>query len=143
MAIRDTSIKPFIQDRDENAFVGIDYPFHKSNGVEGWFKSTSTTIEAVKNNVRLLLRTERGERLMQPNLGVALKRFLFQQIDADTIIAMQNEIIDVMNFWLPFVEIKDIQVSSDDSRNTININVTFNIIRDPNTLSSVQIEIGE
>tara|TARA_Y100000034_G_C6703501_1_gene310389 strand:+ start:129 stop:560 length:432 start_codon:yes stop_codon:yes gene_type:complete len=143
MAIRDTSIKPFIQDRDENVFVGIDYPFHKSNGVEGWFKSTSTTIEAVKNNIRLLLRTERGERLMQPNLGVALKRFLFQQIDADTIIAMQNEIIDVMNFWLPFVEIKDIQVSSDDSRNTININVTFNIIRDPNTLSSVQIEIGE
>jgi len=143
MAIRDTSIKPFIQDRDENIFVGIDYPFHKSNGSEGWFKSTSTTIEAVKNNVRLLLRTERGERLMQPNLGVALKRFLFQQIDADTIIAMQNEIIDVMNFWLPFVEIKDIQVSADDSRNTININVTFNIIRDPNTLSSVQIEIGE
>ena len=72
MAIRDTTIKPFIQDRDDNIFVGIDYPFHKSNGVEGWFKSTATTIEAVKNNIKLLLQTERGERLMQPNLGVAL-----------------------------------------------------------------------
>ena len=143
MAIRDTSIKPYIQDRDENVFIGIDYPFHKSNGVEGWFKSTSTTIESVKNNVKLLLRTERGERLMQPNLGVALKRFLFQQIDSDTIVAMQDEIIDTMNFWLPFVEIKDIQVAADDDRNTIKINITFNIIRDPNTLRSVEVEIGE
>ena len=143
MAIRDTTIKPFIQDRDENVFVGIDYPFHKSNGVEGWFKSTATTIESVKNNVKLLLRTERGERLMQPNLGVALKRFLFQQIDSDTITAIQNEIIDSMNFWLPFVEIKDIKVLTDDNKNTININITFNIIRDPNTLSSVDVEIGE
>jgi phage baseplate assembly protein W len=143
MAIRDTTIKPYIQDRDENVFVGIDYPFHKSSGVEGWFKSTSTTIEAVKNNINILLRTERGERLMQPNLGVALKRFLFQQIDSDTIMAIQNEIIDSINFWLPFVEIKDIKVSTDDNRNIININITFNIIRDPNTLSSVEVEIGE
>ena len=143
MAFRDTTKKPYIQDRDENVFVGIDYPFHRSSGPEGWFKSTSTTIDAVKNNVKLLLQTERGERLMQPNLGVALKRFLFQQIDTDTIIAIQNEIIDTMNFWLPFVEIKDVQVSVDDGRNTININVTFNIIRDPNTLRSVDVEIGE
>jgi phage baseplate assembly protein W len=143
MAIRDTQKKPFIQDRDENIFIGIDYPFHRSTGAEGWFKSTSTTIDAVKNNIKLLLQTERGERLMQPNLGVALKRFLFQQIDSDTIVAMQDEIIDTMNFWLPFVEIKDIQVATDDDRNTIKINVTFNIIRDPNTLRSVEVEIGE
>ena len=56
MAIRDTTIKPYIQDRDENVFIGIDYPFHKSSGVEGWFKSTSTTIEAVKNNINLFWR---------------------------------------------------------------------------------------
>tara|TARA_Y100000310_G_scaffold279338_1_gene298386 strand:+ start:819 stop:1250 length:432 start_codon:yes stop_codon:yes gene_type:complete len=143
MAIRDTQKKPFIQDRDENIFIGIDYPLHRSTGVEGWFKSTPTTIDAVKNNIKLLLQTERGERLMQPNLGVALKRFLFQQIDSDTIVAMQDEIIDTMNFWLPFVEIKDIQVAADDDRNTIKINITFNIIRDPNTLRSVEVEIGE
>ena len=143
MAIRDTSIKPFIRDRDENIFVGIDYPFHRSAGVEGWFKSTSTTIKAVKNNIKLLLQTEKGERLMQPNIGVALKRFVFQQIDSDTFIAIQNEIIDTINFWLPFVEIKDIKIDTDDGRNTIKINVMFNIMRDPNTLDSIEVEIGE
>ena len=142
MAIRDTSIKPFIRDRDENIFVGIDYPFHRSAGVEGWFKSTSTTIKAVKNNIKLLLQTEKGERLMQPNIGVALKRFVFQQIDSDTFIAIQNEIIDAINLWLPFVEIKDIQISAEDSRSIIKINVIFNIMKDPNTLDSIEVEIG-
>ena len=49
MAIRDITKKPYIQDRDENVFIGISLPFRKSTGVEGWFASESTTIEAVKN----------------------------------------------------------------------------------------------
>ena len=72
MAIKDTSKKPFVEDRDSNIFIGIDLPFRKSDGSEGWFASTSTTIDAVKNNIRNLLMTHSGERLMQPNLGLNL-----------------------------------------------------------------------
>ena len=143
MAIRDTAIKPFINDRDENIFVGVDYPFHRSNGVEGWFASTSTTIDSVKNNVKLLLMTERGERLMQPNLGVSLRRFLFEQINSDTIIAIQNEIIDSVAFWLPFVDVNDIEILTNNDKNTLTVRVLFNIKRDPNTLNSIEVEIGE
>ena len=69
MAFRDTTKKPYVFDRDTDVFIGIDYPFHKSSGPDGWFKSTSTTIEAVKNNIKMLLSTDKGERLLQPNLG--------------------------------------------------------------------------
>ncbi len=103
MAVRDTTKKPFIADRDDNIFIGIDYPFHKSDGPEGYFKSTETTIKAVKNNIKLLLSTEKGERIMQISMG------------PDT----------------------------DVGRNTMTIRVDFNITRDPNTLESVQVEIGE
>ena len=34
------------------------------------------TIEAIKNNIRLLLQTEQGERVFQPNLGMNLRRFV-------------------------------------------------------------------
>ena len=77
MAILDTSKKPFIQDRDNEVFIGINLPFKKSEGSEGYFLSTTTTIEAVKNNVKLLLSTDKGERIFQPNLGVGLRRFFF------------------------------------------------------------------
>ena len=84
MAIKDTSKKPFIEDRDDNVFIGIDLPFRKSNGKEGYFASTSTTIEAVKNNIRNLVNTHQGERLMQPNLGINLRTYLFNQFTEDT-----------------------------------------------------------
>ena len=147
MAILDTSKKPFIQDRDNDVFIGINLPFKKSEGSEGYFLSTTTTIEAVKNNVKLLLSTDKGERIFQPNLGVGLRRFLFEPITGETTLAIQNEIVDTFNFWLPFVSIKDIKVettSADGTNpNQIYINVIFNLDKDPNTLESVQVQIGE
>ena len=48
MAIIDTSITgSFIEDKDQNVYIGIDLPFYKSDGPEGYFASTKTTIEAV------------------------------------------------------------------------------------------------
>ena len=147
MAILDTSKKPFIQDRDNDVFIGINLPFKKSEGSEGYFLSTTTTIEAVKNNVKLLLSTDKGERIFQPNLGIGLRRFLFEPITGETTLAIQNEIVDTFNFWLPFITIKDIQVettSADGTNpNQISIIVIFNLDKDPNTLESVQVQIGE
>ena len=147
MAILDTSKKPFIQDRDNDVFIGINLPFKKSEGSEGYFLSTTTTIDAVKNNVKLLLSTDKGERIFQPNLGIGLRRFLFEPITGETTLAIQNEIVDTFNFWLPFITIKDIKVETTaadgTNPNQISINVIFNLDKDPNTLESVQVQIGE
>ena len=148
MAIKDTTRKPYIEDNDENIFIGIDLPFRKSNGVEGYFASTSTTIEAVKNNIRNLVNTHQGERFMQPQLGMDLRKYLFEQFSDETAFSIQNDIVDTFKKWLPFVEIQDIQVNMSDSndaigKNTMNVTIVFNITQDPNTLESVSIEIGE
>ena len=146
MAIKDTSKKPYIEDNDTNVFIGLDLPIRKSSGKEGYFASTSTTIEAVKNNIRNLLNTHRGERLMQPNIGINLRQYLFQQVTEDSIVSIQNDILDTFEFWLPFVEVRDIQVKTNSDNttigtNTLNINIIFNIKQDPNTLESVQLAI--
>jgi len=148
VAIKDTTRKPYIEDNDENIFIGIDLPFRKSNGIEGYFASTSTTIEAVKNNIRNLVNTHDGERIMQPQLGINLRKYLFEQFSDEVVFSIQNDIVDTFKKWLPFVEIQDIQVNmsnSNDSigKNTMNITIVFNITQDPNTLESVSIEIGE
>ena len=70
MAIKDTTKKPYIVDRDDKVFVGIDLPFRKSQGREGWFASSETTIEAVKNNIKNLVQTQQGERFFQPFLDI-------------------------------------------------------------------------
>ena len=149
MAIKDTSKKPFIEDRDNNVFIGIDLPFRKSDGIEGWFASTTTTIEAVKNNIRNLLSTHKGERYMQPNIGLNLRKFLFEQFTDELSLQIENDILDTIDFWLPFIQVKDLKVGMSSAtagsvnNNKLIISVVFNITRDPNTLESVQVEIGE
>ena len=143
MAILDKSKKKSIEDRDNEIFIGIDLPFRLSpDSGSGYFAQTSTTIEAVKNNVRNLLNTEKGERVLQPTLGLDLRRFLFEQMTSDTEISIQNDIVENFERWLPFVSIQNIEIDTSES-NTIGINIIFSILRDPNSLSSVQVNIGE
>ena len=142
MAIKDKSKKPYISDRDTNIFIGLDMPLRKSSGKEGWFASTSTTIEAVKNNIRNLIQTHQGERLMQPKLGMNLRKYLFQPFDEEVGFGIQQDIVDTFGRWLPFVSIRDIEVDMPDN-NILNINIIFSISQDPSQLESVSVTITE
>ena len=147
MAIKDTSRKPYIQDNDTNVKVGIDLPIRRGSDKDGFFASTSTTIEAVKNNIRNLLQTNEGERFFQPNLGLNLRRLLFEHITDENLIGIQDSIMDKMEFWLPFVEVRDIQVLSRDNTtdvgaNEIRVKILFNIKQDPNTLDSITLDFS-
>ena len=147
MAIKDTSRKPYIQDNDTNVKIGIDLPIHRGSVADGFFASTSTTIEAVKNNIKNLLQTNQGERLMQPNLGLNLKRLLFEQINEEGLIAVQDSILDTFDFWLPFVEVRNIEILTNDNDKTISnsevrVKILFNIVQDPNTLNSVSLSFS-
>ena len=142
MPILDRRKDRFVEDQDTRVSVGIDFPFARVPNQDGYFKTTKTTVESIKNNIRLLLHTESGERVFQPNLGMNLKQFLFEQITEDTSIQIENNIVDVFETWLPFVELRDIQINTDNQhKNKIDINITFNIKRAPSSLESVQVTL--
>tara|TARA_R110001599_G_scaffold99806_1_gene255691 strand:- start:1304 stop:1795 length:492 start_codon:yes stop_codon:yes gene_type:complete len=147
MAIKDISRKPYIQDNDANVKVGIDLPIRRGDDLDGFFATTSTTIEAVKNNIRNLLQTEEGERFFQPTLGIGLRKLLFEHINEENLIGIQDIILDKIEFWLPFVEVRDIQVLSNNNdtnigTNEIRIKLSFNIKQDPNTLDSITLDFS-
>ena len=142
MPILDRRTNQFVDDQDTRVSVGIDFPFALVPNQDGYFKTTKSTIDAIKNNIKLLLQTEQGERVFQPNLGMGLKRFVFEQITEDTTIEIENNIVDVFETWLPFVDLKDIQKNIDSenqTNNKIGINITFSINKAPGSLESVGI----
>ena len=146
MAIIDTSISgSTIENRDSDIFIGIDLPFYKSNGTEGYFASSKTTLQSVKNNLINLLKTERGERIFQPTLGLNLKSLLFEPITPGLDDRIREDILNTLSTWLPFVQIKSMDVDiigeQDFSKNEIKINITFGLTELPNMFESVQIEL--
>ena len=137
MPILDRRKDRFIEDQDKRVSVGIEFPFARVGGGDGYFQTTKTTIESIKNNIKLLLQTHQGERVFQPDLGMNLKRLLFEPQDDELLIQIENNIVDVFSIWLPFVELNDIKVEELD--NQINLNIVFSLKRAPNSLESVQV----
>lgn len=140
--------KPYINDRDEDIFIGLDLPLSKGFSGDGMFASTQTTLKSIQVNLKNLLNTELGERVMQPTLGVKLKRFLFEPFTEDVVQGVQQTIIDTLNYWMPFVEVNDIQVKMSDTlagdfRSTMEVSIDFSLKKDPTTHESVQVTIGE
>ena len=139
MAIPNRRVKRFVEDLDSRVSVGLDLPIARQPGDnQGYFATTKTTMDAVKNDIKLLLMTQRGERLFQPFLGMDIRRFLFEQITDDTGIEIENDIVETFQTWLPFVQLQDIKVDlGNQDKNQIKINITFNIRNAPTELQSV------
>ena len=139
MAIADPRVNRFIEDKDTRVSVGLKMPLGRQPGtVDGYFTSTKTTIDAVKEDIKMLLLTQQGERLFQPLLGMNIRRFLFEQITENTVIEIENDIVSTFSRWLPFVQLNDINIDiSDQDRNKIKIDIKFNIANAPNDLQSV------
>ena len=71
---------------------------------------------------------------------MGLKRFVFEQITEDVKIQIENNIVDVFETWLPFVELRDIRIGSeaaDTDKNRISIEIVFNIKKAPTSLETV------
>ena len=131
-----------LPDLDELQSLGFKLPVEFDGDA-----MTLDTLEAIKVNLRSLISTETGERLMQPNLGARLKRFLFEPFSDDMIMEIKAVIHESINLWLPFLNITNIQVnmstlSDGESFNTLDITIDFNLKRNSAMLDSVQVTVG-
>ena len=90
----------------------------------------NTILGVVKQNMRMVILTNPGERIMMPNFGVGIYRFLFENIDPITMEAVREKIRTQVARFLPYVEIGAIELNSSDTndsvdRNTINVSIRY------------------
>ena len=138
MPILNKSSNRFINDKNTRVSVGIDLPVSISPGTDGFFTTTKTTIDSIKADIKMLLMTERGERVFQPALGMNIRKYLFEQITEDVVINIENDIIDTFQRWLPFVQIVGIDVNDNQPNpNMLHINLRFKIKNASADISSV------
>ena len=75
-----------------------------------------TILEAIKQNVKMLLLTVPGERVMDLDFGVGLKTFLFEFNGAGTYSAIRARINQQIQKYMPFIEINEIEIFTPDER---------------------------
>jgi len=64
----------------------------------------------LKSQIMQLLLTDRGERVMLPNFGIGIRRFLFDQLNDDVSDQIELEIVKAIESYMPTVRILKLDV---------------------------------
>lgn len=120
-------------DLQKNIAIGVSLPF---NG-PGVFNSTYTTKDQIKSNLVNLLLTSIGERIMNPNFGTELRRFLFEGINDSNSELLKNSLLNSIAIYVPDITVTDISIIPNTDYNSINLNVNYivNISRFPDEVT--------
>ena len=71
-----------------------------------------TMHQAVRQNLKMLILTSPGERVMDPNFGVGLRRFLFEMANEYVYEDIRAAIQRQIEVYMPFVKIKNIAIKA-------------------------------
>lgn len=90
--------------------VGIKLPFVGKNG-ELFDLSYSTQDQAISNLKNLLL-TRRGERIMEPFFGTTIQDALFEPNTETLIELVKDSVQSAIEYWLPYIIIDSLIVEN-------------------------------
>ena len=108
-------------------------PLSKDN-TDGLYGMNKTAEESIKQNFKMLLLTNPGERIMLPEYGVGLRQILFEQNTEDTKGIIVTRINEQVRRYLNVVSVGQIIITdgtendvSSDLSNLINVKIYFSI----------------
>lgn len=107
---------------------GPKWPLKKGN--EDLYEMYSDVKDQISFYLKCLLLTSPGENLSDPNYGVGLRRFLFEQNLDSTRGSIQSEVSSQISKYLPYLDVQDIKVdatSADIDANSMSLRITYYI----------------
>ena len=101
---------------------GINFktPFKKST--HGGFVMNDITVDAVADDIKNLLKTNFGERLIHYDMGANLRGLIFENKGEDLKQKISDSIVSAVEKWLPFVTLSKIEVFDSVSNQSLGDN---------------------
>jgi phage baseplate assembly protein W len=113
---------------DQAVLYGQSVGFPPRVGADGRIAWSAGELN-VRESICIILRTRRGERLMQPDFGCGLDQFLFEPNSLATLRLIQEEVKRVLARWEPRIQLDDVLVGLNpgDAR-AVDITVAYTLI---------------
>jgi phage baseplate assembly protein W len=120
-------------DLQKNIAIGVSLPF---NG-PGVFNKTYTTKDQIKSNLVNLLLTDVGERVMNPNFGCNLKRFIFEGITNNNTESLVISLGNSISIFIPEITVTNIELVPTPDSNLIDLTIDYylNISQTPDQVT--------
>jgi phage baseplate assembly protein W len=132
-----------VTDLTQNNYKILGIGINRSSDSNGIFAVNYTTLSQAKDNLKNLILTKKGERLMQPEFGCDIWKILFEPMD-NIETSIENSILSAVSVWLPYLSINEIIFDYNDNdidNNRIALDIKFSLQSNPSLLESIQINV--
>src|SRR5205814_5147722 len=93
--------------------------------------------EDIRQSIRIILGTEPGERVMRPDFGAGLNRYVFAAVNTTMLERLRGGVEQSLIRWEPRIILEQVSVRSDGAdRSLLLIEVTYRV-RATNTLQNL------
>jgi len=99
--------------------AGLSPKLPLRRGVTDGFTLNKTMAQVIRQNLKNLVLTSPGERMMLPNFGVGLRNFLFEQGSEEVYNEIENRLLQQVSLYMPFLQIEDISFLQYDQERTL------------------------
>lgn len=83
--------------------------------------------ELAKQNFKMLLLTSPGERVMDTNFGVGLKKYLFELEDESVRRRIARDIESQVSEYMPYIRVNSITFPTSSETNLLHIRIKYDI----------------
>ena len=91
--------------------LAVALPLH-IDSVDGAYGLHKDLIDMAEQNLKMIILTSPGERVMEPNFGVGIRGYLFAQNTPGTLETIRRSIVEQVATYLPYIIIRNLQVFS-------------------------------
>lgn len=88
---------------------------------------TNTDYDAVKGGIRNIFNFLPGQRILYPDFGNTLYKYLYEPINSVTSKNLESELRSMLLKWEPRIEIKQLLVKADEDNNEYQVSLTYRI----------------
>ena len=82
------------------------------DSVDGFYALTKKITETIQQNLKMLILTTPGERMMNPEFGVGLRNFLFDNRGEGTAEGIKNKISTQVQRYIPAIKLTNIIIAN-------------------------------
>ena len=128
-------------DLNPNTYIGLSFPLRQDKYND--FALTKNSLQQSRHNLKNLLLTHVGERVAQPEFGSKLRELVFEQINDELPVKIEEEVKRAVSTWLPYININEVNtLTNEGDQNRIFVEEKFTTTLNASTQQQITLDAG-
>jgi phage baseplate assembly protein W len=113
---------------DAKAFLGAGWAYRVRARADTRDVELAEHEEDVRQAVRIILETGRGERVMRPDFGAGLDDFMFEPLNTTTRALIKHRVEEALITWEPRIRVESVEVLlSPSERSRADVRIEYSV----------------